>query len=125
LGNRERREIIGKDGRTTTKTTSTLDLDLDLFLPSLLFVALSCERSPTLSQKKKKMQAKTTATCDDACQKHVKLAEGAILALTVGAALAAGAGFLHAIDTPTRFLGGALDKSGVGGGIGGGDGGVS
>ena len=52
----------------------------------------------------------------------MKLAEGAILALTVGAALAAGVGFLHAIDTPTRFLGGTLDTAG---GAGGGDGGAN
>jgi len=80
--------------------------------------------SPSNNKNTNNTQAETKTTCDDACQRHVKLVEGAILALTVGAALAAGAGFLHAIDTPTRFLGGSLDKSGAGGG-GGGDGGVN
>ena len=96
---------------TSTSSFFFFFADLRLFL------------SPPHHQQNHHRQAKTaTTTCDDACQRHVKLAEGAILALTVGAALAAGAGFLHAIDTPTRFLGGTLEKAGVGGG-GAGDGG--
>ena len=56
------------------------------------------------------------ATCDDACQRHVKLVEGAILAFTLLVALGSGVAFMRGIDVPTRFLGG-------GGGGGGGDGG--
>ena len=44
--------------------------------------------------------------CDDACQRHVKLTEGAILAATLGGALTWGVFFMRSIDVPTRFLGG-------------------
>jgi hypothetical protein len=126
---RKRCEIVVDDAEGEKKTPSR-PLPLDLFFRLCTDLSLSppTRHSPSNNKNKNKntnnTQAETTTTCDDACQRHVKLVEGAILALTVGAALAAGAGFLHAIDTPTRFLGGSLDKSGAGGG-GGGDGGVN
>lgn len=50
--------------------------------------------------------------CDDACQRHVKLTEGAILAATLGGALAWGVFFMRSIDVPTRFLGGVRGGGG-------------
>lgn len=107
-------KVADDDARKHFSTSSSF------LLPDLFHSHLSPN---TTTNNNKQAKATTTTTCDDACQRHVKLAEGAVLALTVGAALAAGAGFLHAIDTPTRFLGGAMDKAGGAGGVG--DGGAN
>lgn len=52
--------------------------------------------------------------CDAACQRHVKLAEAAILFATLAVALGSGVFFMHSIDTPTRFLGGSAAAGGDG-----------
>lgn len=52
-------------------------------------------------------QAAAPAVCDAKCEHHVRLAEAGILAVTILVALGSAVAFMAAIDTPTRFLGGA------------------